>query len=307
MILFVSGRCDIPAHYHTWFFNRLHAGFVDVRNPYNPHQISRILLNQQNVDALFFCTKNPIHIAKRLDEITLPYCIHVTITPYHRDLEPNLPDKMKVIEAFKTISRQIGPSKIMLRYDPILINDTYDVSYHHRAFEKLTSQLEGYTDTCIISFVDMYKNVLNNMNVLKLHDMDESIIHNLCEGLSISAQKHHMKLQTCAEDYDLSQFNISKEPCVSSALIQRLTGLNISYKRQQGVRSNCACLPTVDIGDYNACAHGCRYCYANYAQDEVQDNMKKHNPNSSVLIGEITNEDHITIREDYKDIQLKLL
>ena len=52
MILFVSGRCDIPAFYSRWFFNRLQEGFVDVRNPFNPHQISRIYLNEQNIDGI---------------------------------------------------------------------------------------------------------------------------------------------------------------------------------------------------------------------------------------------------------------
>lgn len=57
MILFVSGRCDIPTFYSTWFFNRLQEGFVDVRNPFNSHQISRINLNEQNIDGILFCTK----------------------------------------------------------------------------------------------------------------------------------------------------------------------------------------------------------------------------------------------------------
>ena len=73
MILFVSGRCDIPAFYSTWFFNRLQEGYVDVRNPFNSHQISRIYLNERNIDCILFCTKNPIPMMSRLDEITFPY------------------------------------------------------------------------------------------------------------------------------------------------------------------------------------------------------------------------------------------
>ena len=33
MILSVSRRTDIPAFYSDWFFNRIKAGLVDVRNP----------------------------------------------------------------------------------------------------------------------------------------------------------------------------------------------------------------------------------------------------------------------------------
>ena len=42
MILSVSRRTDIPAFYSDWFFNRIKAGFVDVRNPMNIHRITHI-------------------------------------------------------------------------------------------------------------------------------------------------------------------------------------------------------------------------------------------------------------------------
>ena len=44
MILFASGRTDIPAFYSEWFMNRLRAGFVDVRNPYYGQQVTRYKL-----------------------------------------------------------------------------------------------------------------------------------------------------------------------------------------------------------------------------------------------------------------------
>ena len=33
MILFVSGRTDIPAYYAKWFANRVEAGFVETLSP----------------------------------------------------------------------------------------------------------------------------------------------------------------------------------------------------------------------------------------------------------------------------------
>ena len=64
MILNVSGRTDIIAFYEKWFMNRLNAGFVDVRNPFNPNLVSRI--NFSDVDLILFCTKNPIPILNDL-------------------------------------------------------------------------------------------------------------------------------------------------------------------------------------------------------------------------------------------------
>ena len=93
MILFVSGRCDIPAFYSEWFFHRLEAGFVDVRNPYNEHQISRIRLSDDVVDCILFCTKDPRPMLPRLKEIPFPYLFHVTLTGYHSDIEPGVRDR----------------------------------------------------------------------------------------------------------------------------------------------------------------------------------------------------------------------
>ena len=77
MILMVSGRTDIVGFYMPWFMNRLKEGFVDVRNPYYEHQVSRIYF--EDVDLIFFCTKNPIPLLKYIKDIKKPG-IQVKIT-----------------------------------------------------------------------------------------------------------------------------------------------------------------------------------------------------------------------------------
>ena len=79
MVLMVSGRCDIVAFYTKWFMNRYHIGYVDTRNPFNPKLVSRIYF--RDVDAILFCTKNPIPILPYLKEINIPILFHVTLTP----------------------------------------------------------------------------------------------------------------------------------------------------------------------------------------------------------------------------------
>lgn len=80
MILNVSGRTDIVAFYSKWFMNRYKERFVDVRNPFYPKMISRIYF--KNVDAIVFCTKNPLPILESLKEIKIPIIFDVTLTPY---------------------------------------------------------------------------------------------------------------------------------------------------------------------------------------------------------------------------------
>ena len=121
MILNISGRTDIVAFYSDWLMNRFKEGFIDVRNPFNPKLVSRIMMD--DVDLIFFCTKNPIPIVDKLKDINKKIYFHVTLTSYKKDIEPNLPPKKDIIEAIKKISKIIGKGNIVVRYDPILLND----------------------------------------------------------------------------------------------------------------------------------------------------------------------------------------
>lgn len=56
MILQTGFRTDIPGFYSTWFANRLRAGFVLVRNPYDPQSVTRYAINPDVVDLIGFCT-----------------------------------------------------------------------------------------------------------------------------------------------------------------------------------------------------------------------------------------------------------
>ena len=90
MIINTGQRTDIPAFYSDWFANRLTEGFVCVRNPYYPEQVSRYRLDPSVVDCIGFCTKNPEPMFQYSD-LLKEYGQYwfVTITPYGRDIEPN--------------------------------------------------------------------------------------------------------------------------------------------------------------------------------------------------------------------------
>ena len=137
MIINTGCRTDIPAFYSKWLMNRIREGYVMVRNPYNPSQVTKYSLSPGVVDCLAFCTKNPEPILKYLDELDIYRQFwFVTITPYEKDIEPNVPDKEKVIESFKKLSKHVGIDSISWRYDPIFINDEFTVLRHIECFEK---------------------------------------------------------------------------------------------------------------------------------------------------------------------------
>lgn len=293
MILNVSGRTDIVAFYSKWFLNRLKEGYVDVRNPFNPNLVSRI--NFEDVDLILFCTKNPIPIVDKLDNIKIPYIFHITITPYKNDIEPNLPSKSDIIKAVKKISITIGIENVYVRYDPIFISEKYNTEYHIKAFTKLCSLLKGYVNTIIVSFIDNYQNVRKNLPYLKYRSFTEEDYKLIGENFSKIAKNNNMVVQTCFEERNLTEYGFTKGECMSKELAFKLTGK--TYKKWQARKGNaCNCVELVDIGVYNSCNHLCKYCYANYDESKVKVNIKNHDVNSSLLIGQLKQSDIIKER-----------
>ena len=293
MILNVSGRTDVVAFYTEWFMNRYKEGYVDVRNPFNPNLVSRIKF--ENVDLIMFCTKNPLPIIKYLKDIDKPILFHITLTPYKKDIEPYVPDKTKIIEGIKEISNIIGIDNVCVRYDPIFISDKYTVDYHIKAFFKLCSLLNGYVKKIIVSFIDDYKNVRSNKKYINDLPFTEEIYKRIGENFSKVAKENNITVQTCFEDRNLTEYGFIKGECISAELAFKLTGKIYKPWKARKERK-CNCVEMVDIGAYNTCSHLCKYCYANYDEKQVRKNIKHHNKNSSLLIGELKSDDIIKER-----------
>lgn len=291
MILNISGRTDIVAFYSNWLINRYKEGFVDVRNPFNPKLVSRIFF--EDVDAIMFCTKNPLPIVEHLKTFDKPIVFHVTLTPYKEDIEPNVPSKKLVIEAIKEISSIVGIDNLYIRYDPIFLSDKYNIEYHKKAFSKMCSLLDGYVKKIIISFIDDYKNVRKNIRTLCIKNFTKDDYENIGISFSTIAKEHVMTIQTCCEDVNLTEYGAVKGECLSHELAFKLTGKTYKTWKER----SCNCVQMVDIGAYNSCKHFCKYCYANYAERQVNINREKHDPASSLLIGKLQSDDIIKVRK----------
>ena len=295
MILMVSGRTDIPAFYSKWFMNRYREGSIYVRNPFNDKLVSKI--NFDDVDLIMFCSKNPLPIIDELSNIRQKIIFHVTLTPYKKDIEPNVISKGKIIEGIKKLSNIIGIDNVVVRYDPIFINDVYTLEYHKRAFARMCMLLEGYVKKIIVSFIDDYKNVRKNINYLRYIPFTEDIYREIGTSFSESAGKCGMSVQTCFEVRRLTEYGFIEGDCLSKELAFSLTGKK--FKTQTARKGKrCECVKMADIGVYNTCGHMCRYCYANYNEDRILENMIKHNPNSPFLIGGYQDGDIIKIRNE---------
>lgn len=293
MILSVSQRCDIPAYFSEWFYQRIKEGFADVRTPFDPTLVHRVNISRDHVDLIVFMSKNPIPMMARLDELEgYNCCFQITITPYHQEIESNKIDKKLIIEAVRSLSKKYGKHGVIVRYDPILINHRYTIDYHLKAFQRLCEQLSSTIDCIIFSFIDEYKNTRFHAKELNLYPMSDSQMIKLSKGLASIAKAYGIRLQTCGEKIDLTSLNIKQGSCISTDLLAAY-GINSAYPLAKTRGDGCDCLAYTDLGAYNCCAHGCKYCYANYDETKIYDHLKQHDPMSTMLIGHLTSKDRL--------------
>ena len=282
MIISASRRTDIPAFFSDWFMNRIREQYALVRNPFNSHQVSKISLNPDVVDCIVFWSKNPDPMLTRLNELqNYTFYFQYTLNAYGREIEKNLPALKQRIATFQSLSKMIGKERIIWRYDPIILNETYTAGWHSSAFSNLACQLSGYTGKCTISFIDMYPSIAASC------------------GLAID---------TCAEKIDLSDCNIRHGCCIDGELIAKLAGCPVNTQKDKNQRPECRCAASIDLGFYNTCRNGCLYCYANHSRRQMEERCRSYDSTSPLLCSQLSEDDRIYERKtgSLKNIQYDL-
>ncbi len=298
MILSVSRRTDIPNYYSEWFMNRIEEGYLYVRNPMNIHQVSKIAISPKVVDCIVFWTKNPEPMLNKLGQLKdYNYYFQFTLTGYGKEIEPFLPHKRdKMIPIFQQLSGMIGKEKVVWRYDPIIITDAYSEEYHLKAFQEIASNLNGYCTRVVISFVDLYAKTKRNMKSIQVIDNNQKRILIFSEKLAEIAKSNGMQIETCAELMDLSSCGMKHSSCIDKKLIENIIGYPIKAEKDKNQREECGCVESIDIGTYNTCLNGCKYCYANFSEERVKANRSQYDVCSPILCSWITEADKITER-----------
>ena len=293
MIVNVGGRTDIVNYFSDWLMNRINEGFVYSRNPLFPKNVSKVSLNPKGVDCLMFCSKNYKPMLRYMDEINNKYRIicHYTITAYDKDVEPNVPSVDESIKVLIELSNVVGKEKVLWRYDPILLTEKYTVDKHLQTFEYMAKQIAPYVQRCIFSFVEMYKKLEYNMP--ELIPLSQQDIEILAQGLGSIAQKYGILIQTCGTNGDFSHYGIQKSGCMTLDIIGKANNILFKDLKHKGSRQGCHCIASRDIGAYDTCMNGCKYCYANKNTKKAFENFKYHNVKSPLLLGEVKPSDTI--------------
>jgi hypothetical protein len=289
MIVSASYKTDIPTFYGEWFIRRLRAGYCKAVNPYG-RQVYRVPMDRGSVNGFVFWTKNAAPFLKHLREVKdrgFPFIVQYTINGYPRALETSVVDSEMSVETAWSVREAYGPRALVWRYDTIVTSNVTPASFHVENFRRLASRLEGATDEVVVSFAQLYKKTIRNLDSAATEggftwsNPSAEEKRTLLLSLVRIAREHRMQLSVCSQR-DLLVEGAADAKCVDALRLAELAGGSIRA-RLKGNRTDCGCFESRDIGDYDTCPHGCIYCYAVQNRELALERFRKHSPDSEFL------------------------
>ena len=296
MIISVSRRTDIPAFYASWLMNRVRAGYCTVPNPFNRKQVSYVSLDPEEVEAIVFWTRNPEPLLSYLDELdSRGFCYYFlyTLVNYPKQIDPYSPSLEKSVDVFRRLAERIGPERIIWRYDPIVLSNITQLTYHVDKFSCIAERLKGYSHRSVICFMDDYRKASKRVRALAkekvvLHSSDnlgDEELDTFIPPLVDAAKANGIVLKSCAEDIDMTPYGVKPGKCIDDDLIRDLFRYDPSSQKDPSQRKECRCAVSKDIGMYDSCLYGCTYCYATQSFELSRKNHKEHDPHSPSMLG----------------------
>ncbi len=295
VIVSASRRTDIPAFYPEWLVRHLHAGYVKWVNPFSrtPQYVSF-----GKTRAVVFWTKNPrplMPFLSALNDLEIGYYLQFTVNDYEtEELEPGVPPLAERIETFRELSQAIGNSKVVWRYDPLLLTDELNLDGLVERVARIGDQIHTCTEKLVIAFADIerYAKVQKRLRVLGkgCRELLPGEMREFAERLVAATRSWGIAIATCAETIDLTDLGIDHNRCIDDELLARLFGHDPELMRflgpeefrhrlkDTGQRKACGCIVSKDIGVYDTCPHLCRYCYASSSERAVREAAIRHRP-----------------------------
>ncbi len=283
-IISASRATDIPAFFSEWFFEQLEKGYIEKENPFNRN---KYIISFDKVRVIVFWSKYPkpiIPYLKILDKKNINYYFQFTLNDYEEEkFEPFVPSLKERIEIFKELSSQIGKEKVIWRFDPIILTEKTTIEKIIKKIEFIGNEINAFTEKLVISFLDLYPKVKRRFLKYSIPVKEISIndMHLTAKELQGINRKWGLKIRTCSENIDLTNYDIYPNKCIDDKLMIRLFHNDSelmqfleadtylfqphntpSKLKDKGQRKYCNCIVSKDIGKYNTCKYRCLYCYA---------------------------------------------
>jgi hypothetical protein len=280
-IISCSRRTDIPAFLMDWVFDKIQVGYVDVVNPFNRKQISRVSLLPEDVKCWVWWSKNFknwIMMYEKHPQGFKSYKGHYfqfTINS-PSELEQNL--NISLEERFSQLDwliNEFGSSAISFRFDPIILYKRKDEKRIRSNLDKFEYIIEKVSalglKEMIFSFATIYSKVNNRLQKRGFNPVDpplnkkKEILNSLLE----ICNKYNMQMEACCQPDLIVNKRIKQAHCIDANKIERLIGEKIQKIKDTGQRKGCGCFKSKDIGGYSGifrCKHNCGYCYASPAK-----------------------------------------
>ena len=123
------------------------------------------------------------------------------------------------------------------------------------------------------------------MKAIQLLPQAASDFEVLLRFIAATARDNGMEVQSCAEPANLEPYGIRPGKCVDDAYIRDVFGLDVTHAKDPVQRPVCGCVTSRDIGAYDTCLAGCRYCYATSRFERSKANFQRHDPLSPQQVG----------------------
>lgn len=162
-VISASRATDIPAFFGAWFQKQLEQGYVKRKNPFSGKYY---YISLSNAAAFVFWTKNPRPFLPFLEQFSQDFYFQYTLNNYdHTRLEPNLPILEERLITFQQLSKKYGKSRILWRFDPIMILPEMPLEAVIERIEHTANSLMGFTERLTISFLTLksYKAARNRL------------------------------------------------------------------------------------------------------------------------------------------------
>ncbi len=276
-IISCSRRTDIPAFLMDWVLKRIEEGYVDVANPFNRKQVTRVSLNPKDVKCIVWWSKNFeewIRVYKNNRNLFKSFKGHsfqFTINSPSQ-LEKNLKISLgKRFEQLEWLIKEFSLSAVNYRFDPIIFYKVQDSNQIKNNLDKFKSIIEkvankGITEI-IFSFATIYSKVNNRMNARGYIPIDPALEkkREILEILMKICLEFNLQMKACCQPDLLEIEGIEQAHCIDAFKIEKLINEKIPKIKDTGQRTDCGCFKSKDIGGYTGifrCRHNCDYCYA---------------------------------------------